>query len=80
MRVRLGEHAVDAVADDELAGDGLEVDVGGAELDGLGDDRVDELDDRRVVGGLAQVDDLGAVVVVDRLGDDDVVEAVEARR
>ena len=27
----------------------------------LGDDRVDELDDRRVVGGLAQVDDLGDV-------------------
>ena len=29
-------------------------------LDGLGDDLVDELDDRRVVGGLAQVDDLRA--------------------
>ena len=39
---------------------GREVDVGGALLDGLGDDPVDELDDRRVVGGLAQVDDLGA--------------------
>ena len=43
-----------------LALDGLEVDVGGALLDALGDDRVHELDDRRVVGGLAQVDDLGA--------------------
>ena len=38
---------------------GLEVDVGGAALDRLGDDLVDELDDRRVVGRLAQVDDLG---------------------
>ena len=36
---------------------GLEVDVRGAVLDGLGDDRVDELDDRRVVGGLADLGD-----------------------
>ena len=61
---------------------GLEVDVGGAALGGLGDDRVDELDDRRVVGGLAQVDDLlelGARrVLLDRLGDR-VLEAVHAR-
>ena len=46
----------------QLAADGLEVDVGGALVDALGDERVDELDDRRVVGGLAQVDDLGALV------------------
>ena len=42
---------------------GLEVDVGRALLDGLGDDLVDELDDRLVVGGVAQVDDLGRAVV-----------------
>ena len=82
--IRLGtvvavvEHAVDAHPHAQLAagaallvGLGLEVDVGGAALGGLGDDRVDELDDRRVLGGLAQVDDLhrrGAVLVlVDRL-------------
>ena len=53
------QHAVDAEAHAHLAAVGLEVDVGGALLDGLGDDLVDELDDRRVVGGLAQVDDLG---------------------
>ena len=61
---------------------GLEVDVRRAALSGLGDDRVDELDDRRVVGRLAQVDDLqrpGALLVlVDRLLDR-VLEAVHAR-
>ena len=74
----LAEHAVDAVAHDEVALDGLEVDVGGALLDALADERVHELDDRRVGGRLAQVDDLGAVVLVDRLGDDDLVEGVQA--
>ena len=54
--LRGGEHAVDAVLDARLAGDRSEVDVAGAELDGLGDDRVDELDDRRVVGLVADVD------------------------
>ena len=53
------EHAVDAEADAQLAALGREVDVGRALLDGLGDDAVDELDDRGVVGGLAEVDDLG---------------------
>ena len=57
---RLGQDAVDAEADEQLAADGLEVDVGGALVDALGDERVDELDDRRLVGGLAQVDDLAA--------------------
>ena len=55
---------------------GLEVDVRRALLDGLGDDLVDELDDRRVVGGLAQVDDLGRAVVVEVL----LVEASSWRR
>ena len=54
------QDAVDAEADEQLAADGLEVDVGRALVDRLGDERVDELDDRGLVGGLAQVDDLGA--------------------
>ena len=43
------EHAVDAVADAHVLVVGLEVDVGGAALDGLRDDLVDELDDRGVL-------------------------------
>ena len=78
----LDEHAVDAEAHAQLVAVGLEVDVRGALLDGLGDDLVDEPDDRRVVGGLAQVDDLGRAVVllvVVEVGGDDVVEARQAR-
>ena len=74
----LAQDAVDAVAHGEVAGDGLEVDVGGALLDALADQRVHELDDRRVGGRLAQVDDLRPVVGVDRLGDHDLVEGVQA--
>ena len=37
---------------------GLEVDVGGALGGGLAEDRVDELDHRRVVGRLAQLGDV----------------------
>ncbi len=59
----------------------LVVDVGGAALGGLGDDRVHELDDRRVVGGLLEVDDLlvarARLALLDRLGDR-VLEAVHA--
>ena len=55
----LVEDAVDAEADAHVALLGLEVDVGGALVDRLAEDRVDELDDRRVVGGLAQLGDLG---------------------
>ena len=44
----LGEHAVDPEADDERVLLRLEVDVGGAVLGGLEDDRVDEADERRV--------------------------------
>ena len=62
-RRRLDEHAVDAEAHAHVRALGLEVDVGRALLDRLGDDLVDELDDRRVVGGLAQVDDLGRAVL-----------------
>ena len=44
----LGEDAVDPEADDERILLRLEVDVGGAVLGGLEDDRVDEADERRV--------------------------------
>ena len=57
--------------------DGLEVDVGGALVDALRDERVDELDDRRLVGGLAEVDDLRPLVG-DGLLDDHVVDLVHA--
>ncbi len=54
----LAEHAVHAEAHAHLAAAvRLEVEVGGAVLHRLGDDRVDELDDRRVVRGLADVRD-----------------------
>ena len=78
-RVASVQDAVDAEADDELAADRLEVDVRGALVDALGDERVDELDDRRVVAGLAQVDDLGAVVLDDVLLDGDVLELCSRR-
>ena len=60
---------------------GLEVDVGGALVRRLAEDRVDELDDRRVVGRLAQLGDLAELVLrlvlVDGLGDG-ALERVEA--
>jgi hypothetical protein len=49
------QHAVDAEAHDELLGLGLEVDVRGRVVDRLRDDGVDELDDRRLFGGVADV-------------------------
>ena len=83
-----GEHAVDAHPHAHLAGRpagrvglGLVVDVRGAAFGGLRDDRVHELDDRRVVGRLAEVDNLlvrrARRVLLDRLGDG-VLEAVHA--
>ena len=82
----VGQHAVDPHPHPHLAssaalivGLGLEVDVGGSALRRLGDDRVHELDHRRVVGRLAQVDDLdrrrAVLALVDRLLDR-VLEAV----
>ena len=44
---RFVEHAVDAVLDDHLVVARLDVDVRGAALDGVEDDGVDQLDDRR---------------------------------
>ena len=83
-RGRVVQHAVDAVADAHVLALGLEVDVGGALLDALGDHAVDELDDRRLAGGLADLGDLAEVVVLllvllDRLGDRGVELARVAR-
>ena len=47
------EHAVDAVAQAELVLERLDVHVGRAHLDRLGQHLVDEADDRRVLGGVA---------------------------
>ena len=67
------QDAVDAVADPHVLALGLEVDVGGALLDALRDHAVDELDDGRVAGRLADLGDLAGrgllLVLLDRLGD-----------
>ena len=56
-RVDVAQHAVDAEAHAQVLALRRDVKVGGALLDGLPDELVDELDDRRVVGGLVQLDD-----------------------
>ncbi len=80
------EHAVDAEQHARVPLLGVDVDVGGALLDRLGDDRVDELDDRRVGVGLLDEQAfaglvLGALVddVLDRLvhPDEPVEQQVE---
>jgi len=48
------EHAIDAVADDELLLERLDVDVGGLFLHGPEEQRIDELDHRGVVFGRLQ--------------------------
>ena len=51
------EHAVDAEPDDEFLFERLDVDIGSLFFHCAEDQRVDELDDRRVVfGGLEDVD------------------------
>lgn len=78
-----GENAVHAKAHAQLPPVGFEVDVRGPLLDRLGDDRVEQLDDGGVLGGLLQVDDLAGLALL--LGDvggrslDDVVQAGEPR-
>ena len=57
----LVQHAVDAEPDPQVVLGRLDVDVGRAVLDRLGDEQVDELDDRRVLDDLL---DLGEVVVL----------------
>ncbi len=55
----LAQHAVHAEPHAEAVLVGLDVDVGGVFLDGLGQHRVDETDDRRIVLALEQVGRLG---------------------
>ena len=58
----LVEHAVDAEADAELLLVGLDVDVGGPLLDGVEQDQVHQLDDRRLGGAVLEVDGVEVVV------------------
>jgi hypothetical protein len=62
----LAQHAVDPVADHHVLLARLDVDVGGALLDRLEQERVDPADDRRLVGQVEDVDQLlgGAELVV----------------
>ena len=78
---RLGQHAVDAVADDGALLERLDVDVGGPRLDPLIDDQVHQLDDRGLfapLGDRGQVDDLvlGLVLLEGELGVLRVLEQV----
>ena len=59
------QHAVDAVADAQLVLERLDVDVGGAQRDRLGQHLVDEADDRRVLRRLVEI-----AVVLALVGDD----------
>ena len=54
----LDQPAVDAVADAQRVVARLDVDVAGAFLDGVVDEVVDQLDDRRVAGRLLEVGDV----------------------
>ena len=54
----LVEHAVDAVADDDLLLARLDVDIAGALLDRVEQQRVDPADDGRLVGDVEDVDQL----------------------
>ena len=58
-RQHLVEHAVHAEPDAELLLVGLPVQVGRAPANGVGQDHVDELHDRRLVGRLLELDDIG---------------------
>jgi hypothetical protein len=61
---RVVDDAVDAVAHAHVVGARLEVDVGRAAANRVGDHGVDELDDRRLVGLVTQLDDLRLVLLV----------------
>ena len=75
------QHAVDAKAHAQLALVGGQVHVGGAALDRLGDDLVDELDRGGVVGAGAQIDHFSALALLLGLAclglGDDVLETVK---
>ena len=58
------EHAVHAVAYAELLLERLDMDIAGALLDGLGDHGVDQADDRRLAGHVAQVLEIGGGLFV----------------
>jgi hypothetical protein len=60
----LVEHAIDAVARAEVLLVGLDVDVRRIPLDGVGQDEVHELDDRRVLGLLGELADVDVLIVV----------------
>ena len=66
----LVEHAVHPVAHLDRLGLGLDVNVGGLVVDGLGDDEVDDAHDRRFVDHLLELVDgqllVGAVLVLER--------------
>ncbi len=59
------QHAVDAITDPEGLLVGLDVDVGGLFLDGIGQDQVDQLDDRSILAGLLEFAGVDLFAVVD---------------
>ena len=84
-RRALAQHAVDAVAHREAVLERLDMDVGGAALDGARDQQVDEPDDRRLAGEVAQPVDvlvragiLGILDLVDDLAERTLLAAIEA--
>ncbi|CAB4879520.1 unannotated protein [freshwater metagenome] len=80
-RRRLLEDAVDPQAHAQIASVRLEMDVRCPALDALGDDPIDQLDQRRVVGAVTQLDDLRILVLlIDQCrGLNDFVESGEPR-
>ena len=50
------QFAVDAIADAKFFFERLDVDVSGPQVEGLGKNLVDELDDRRIFGRLGQIE------------------------
>ena len=63
-RGRIDHDAVHPVANLHRLAPRVEVDVGGAAVDGVGDDRVDELDDRRLLGRRVELDNLALIEAV----------------
>ena len=63
-RFLVEEHAVHAEADAEFLLERLDVNVAGALLDGVGDHGVDQADDRRFAGHVAQVFEVGGGLLV----------------
>ena len=84
-RLLLVQHAVDPVADDEPVLERLDMDVGGARVERVGDDERDEADHRRFGGEVLQLLDVGVerevvaalLDVADDLADRGAAGAVE---